>query len=122
MCDVYYGERAAVWDETRPKARKTHWCDLCAMPIVPGTVYDRIGSCGDGHWTTYRLHPECHALQKLIAFDVCEQEMYFAEGNLRANVREHMTDEQYGREVLGAWRDILRARRAEGSWPVRRAV
>jgi hypothetical protein len=116
MCDVDYGERAKVWDETHPKARKAHRCDLCALLIVPGTVYDRIASLGDG-WVTYRLHPECHALQKLIAFDVCGQEVYFAEGDLRENVREHMTDEEHGRKVLAAWRDLLRARRAEGVWP-----
>ena len=119
MCDVDYGgESSDVWDETRPKARKCHTCETCGFPILPGTVYLRIGSLHDGGWRTFRAHVECDELNKFIAFTVCSQEVYFVDSELLGEkVREHQREPG----VLIRWRDILRLRRAEGSWPRRRA-
>jgi len=120
MCDAADDESCTVWSETTPRARKAHQCTECRMPIAVGVRHTRISSMFDGHWEEYRLHTDCHALVKHIAFDVCGQSVYFlAYDTLRARVREHMHEEP---GVLRMWRDILRARRAEGVWPVRRAA
>lgn len=50
------------------RARKQHWCQLCADPIPAGSDYARhvlrpseyVDS--DGRWHTYRAHPLCHRL------------------------------------------------------------
>ena len=120
MCDVDHGEAAAVWNETRPRARTAHTCDECGLPILPGTVYLRIAMLSDGAWLHYAAHAECNALHQRIAFNVCEQDLYYPPPveSLRERVREHRGEAG----ILAAWRDILRARRAEGTWPARRAA
>jgi hypothetical protein len=123
MCDFDDGERADVWNETTPRARKAYRCEECSLPILVGTRYHRVASLYDGQWWTSRAHEDCVGLLCFIALDVCAQDVVFhGSGDLRERVREHMTDEQHGRDVLRMWRDILRARRAEGTWPVRRAA
>lgn len=121
MCDYDDGERPDVWRESTHRARKQHRCDECRMPIVVGTVYVRCVGMYDGHWYGARVHPDCFALLKHIAFTVCGQDSYVLNNpdGLRWRVREHYREAP---EVLRMWRDILRARRAEGVWPVRRAA
>lgn len=118
MCHVEWDERAAVWDETTPRARKAHTCDLCRLAILPGTVHTRIGIYIGG-WSSVRMHSDCWALSTYIQRHICEQETIYVDGDLRGEVREHM---QESPEVLRMWRDVLRVRRAEGVWPVRRAA
>ena len=73
----------------------------------------------DGQWSTYRSHSACIELVRYIAFTVCEQRtVYIGYIPLRERVREH----QEHLAVLLMWRDILRARRAEGVWPVRKTA
>ncbi len=115
MCDVW-AERADVWSQEEVRAAKRHTCSGCGLPIVVGCRHLRTGSLLDGEWSTLRTHRECDALAQRIAWDVCSAETYSPACDLREDVREH-----YHRapDLLRAWRDILRARRAEGTWPVR---
>lgn len=118
MCDVDYGDRADLWRESTPRARKRYTCSECELPILPGTVHLSITLMDEGHFLTFRQHKECNALLRYLAFDVCHQHTYFVGTEpLRERAREHMHEAP---EVLRRWRDILRQRRAEGTWPVPR--
>jgi len=114
MCYVDHGDRCDVWTETTPRARRPYTCAQCGLAIRQGDRHTKIASLFDGRWTTTRVHSDCWALSQYIQLDVCQQEVVFAEGDLRHEVREHMRESP---EVLWRYRDVMRARRAEGVWP-----
>lgn len=114
MCDVDYGDRADVWLETKPKARKVHPCIICGGRVFKGEVYFQVETLFDGSWARLRGHMTCVEITKFIAFDVCSQEVWFFGSDsydLRENVREHMGEDP---EVLRMYRDHLRDRRRVG--------
>jgi hypothetical protein len=120
MCYYDDGDRAEVWHVSQVRARKVHHCVLCNLPIVVGLRHTAISSLYDERWEHIRVHDDCHALSERIQLDVCGQDVVFLEpGALRGEVREHMREEP---GVLREYREVLRARRAEGVWPARREV
>lgn len=44
------------------KARKTHFCDVCGKPIIPGSEYLAIKSAQDGRFWQNKEHIHCDAL------------------------------------------------------------
>lgn len=70
MCDTDM-DPCDVWNETTQKARKSHRCDECGLPVTPGRLYVRVGSLYDGRWDTYRAHNECRALVRFVEKEVC---------------------------------------------------
>lgn len=110
MCDVGgFDDPCQVWAKTTPRARREYPCVQCDRPIVKGERYLRVGALYDGCWTTVIAHVACDEIARHIAFEVCEQEIYFLESDLalRENVREHMREAP---EVLRMYRDHLRQR------------
>lgn len=118
MCLVVDGS-CDVWDEREVRARKVHRCRLCGCAIAVGVVHHRIGALSEGRWWTTRVHLDCHELAKDLQLEVCGQDLYTLDLDLREEVREHL---DYDNDLLPRWREVLRARRAEGVWPVRRAA
>lgn len=111
MCDIDQGEQCDVWVPVERKARASYHCAACRFNIVAGERYLRIGYMYEGSWGSMRVHISCKNLVEYIAFDVCGQEAYYFDGDLRENVREHMHEDPM---VLLLYRDHLRQRnRAE---------
>ena len=114
MCDLGWGEEAEVYVKTEVAARRVYACCECGMSIPKGQRHTKNSMLSEGSWRTYRSHSACHALVEHIALEVCQQRViWIGTEPLRERVREHQ--EHSG--VLRMWRDILRARRAEGVWP-----
>lgn len=125
MCD-YDVSMPTMATLTTPRARKVHCCDECRFPIAVGVQHERLVGCWEGRFSTYRRHLDCAKTHDSLGREFCGGD--FAIGDLRDFLREHLHefrdcgDREAATRCVLAWRDILRARRAEGVWPVRRAA
>lgn len=59
-CDEVY----EVYNETYPKARKTHTCEACEENIPPGGRYARVFTLFNGTAETYKRCLRCQALHE----------------------------------------------------------
>lgn len=50
--------------DTTPKARKVHWCELCALRIEIGQTYVKRCGLADGDFVCSLMHVECEAATK----------------------------------------------------------
>lgn len=62
MCDDYYDEMCAVWNETHPRARTPHRCHTCKETIAPGVRYRRTATLHDGAWQRWKHCMRCAAI------------------------------------------------------------
>jgi hypothetical protein len=51
-------------NDTKPRARKPHRCELCGLPITKGEVHVARRGIGDDGPCTFRMHIDCEALTK----------------------------------------------------------
>jgi hypothetical protein len=61
MCEIDIDDKADVWRESRPKARKAHWCGTCGRAIPVGEVYGRVSCVIDGSAWSEACCLECDA-------------------------------------------------------------
>ena len=55
-------------------ARKTHRCNYCCLPILPGTTYDVTTMSYDGELYKWKSHLECIELShKLDMYNQCDE-------------------------------------------------
>lgn len=48
-----------LMSESKPRARKRHFCIWCGDAINKGEVYRHERSVYDGHWQDHKWHLEC---------------------------------------------------------------
>jgi uncharacterized protein YlaI len=120
MCDIggdYDG--AEIYVRREVAARRAYVCSECELRIAKGTRHAVHRFFDEGSWSVLRTHTDCAALVEHVALVVCGQRVtFYGLQPIRDRVREHYREAP---EVLRMYRDVLRARRAEGVWPVRRA-
>lgn len=103
MCFYYDDNYPAVYQETKPTARKDHRCSECGEAIRPGTTYDRIFGVWEGDAVTFKICPACYALREQVA-DIersrgcAEDESYPPLGMLH----ESISDQGYTEEDFAA--------------------
>lgn len=62
--------------DTQPKARKRHICDLCELPIEPGTVHVARRGIGDDGPVTSRMHLPCEQMTRDERWDDADWECH----------------------------------------------
>jgi hypothetical protein len=117
--------RLMILSVRSPVARKTHTCEWCWSPVLPGQRYVRYAQMGeDGFWEFKACEP-CHELSVTVA-DLLEYDEGLTDDDLVAWAREVDDDDPdvvEARAYLTRWqaaRDALEARlaaeRGEGLW------
>ena len=72
--------------DTKPKARKLYYCDICGENIEPGEVHVARRGVSDGRVVTSRMHLDCEMLSK--RWDQMEWECHFPGDCTRQDVRD----------------------------------
>lgn len=108
-CYCDYGDRPAVYDATRHKARKTYRCYECGQSIAHGDQYERAASLYDGAWIVARTCRHClDARDYITAHAPCFCWMH---GSMLDDAKAVV--DEYGSEsagfYIGAMKRILRA-------------
>jgi hypothetical protein len=75
-------------EDTKPKARKNYWCDICAEKINVGEAHVARRGIGDVGPMTSRMHIECEEMTK--KWDLMEWEGHFP-GDVRRPVHSANT-------------------------------
>lgn len=96
MCMADDCERADVWLEWKPRARKEHKCDECGRPIARGETYRQTKMLFEGMWIATKQCAHCVVLADWL---VAECGGYLTQGILE-DFHEHA--QEYARFDL--WR------------------
>lgn len=62
MCMADDGERADVWQQWTPRARKDHKCDECGRAIAKGETYRQTKMLFDRMWSATKQCAHCMVL------------------------------------------------------------
>lgn len=92
--------------DSRPIARKPHWCELCGGRIEPGTQYRvRVGADG-GDFYHGRMHERCAVVaDENYGYDDWEMHDVGCFCELLAQENEKATDQMTDRAVAGFVQD-----------------
>jgi hypothetical protein len=105
MCMADGSDRADVWLEWKPRARKEHKCDECSRPIAKGETYRQTKALYEGSWLALKQCAHCVVLADWL---VAECGGYLTQGIVE-DFGEHA--QEYGRF------DLTRLRwGAENQW------
>ena len=74
------------FEDTKPKARKLYYCDICGEEIQPGEVHVARRGAGEGRVVTSRMHLDCEMLSK--RWDQMEWECHLPGDCTRQDVRD----------------------------------
>lgn len=89
-----------VLSETRPVARKIHYCDFCGGVIAKGQKYLKQVNVIDGDFGVWKCHEECqNVAHQLCMYDDCDPDYGINDEIFCGFIYDYVRDEHYDKEL-----------------------
>ncbi len=99
-----------VLSETRPVARKTHYCDFCGGIIAKGQKYLKQVNIIDGDFGVWKCHEECQDVaHQLGMYEDCDPDYGINDEIFVDEINNYIHDVHFDkttRDIEADWQDL----------------